>query len=115
MIWSPDLADSAAPAYRRLAEALAADVRHGRLEPGVRLPPHRDLAHRLGVSVATVTRAYAEAEAAGLITSQVGRGSFVAGAATAAVSSGPIDFARNLPPPGPAERRIAQAFAAVSR
>jgi DNA-binding transcriptional MocR family regulator len=115
MSWSPDLADSAAPAYRRLADALAADVRGGRLGPGVRLPPHRDLAHRLGVSVATVTRAYAEAEAAGLITSQVGRGSFVAATAAAPVSIGPIDLARNLPPPGPAERRIAQAFSAVAR
>ena len=52
---------------------------YGELKPGERLPTHRDLAYRLGVTVGTVTRAYAEAQRRGLIEGHVGRGSFLAG------------------------------------
>src|SRR5262249_26223076 len=45
---------------------------------GDRLPPNRMLARTLGVHRTTVTTAYAELEADGLINSQVGRGTFVA-------------------------------------
>jgi len=51
----------------------------GHLKPGDRLPTHRDLAYRLGVTVGTVTRAYAEAQRRGLLEGHVGRGSFLAG------------------------------------
>ena len=49
------------------------------MQPGERLPTHRDLADTLGVTVATITRAYKEAISRGLITGEVGRGSFVSG------------------------------------
>ena len=75
--WQPDLAPYRGPRYRAIAEALSEDVRHGRLPPGTRLPTHRDLAWRLRVTVGTVSRAYAEAERRGLITGEVGRGTFV--------------------------------------
>ena len=75
--WQPDLASRAGPRYRAIAEALAADVRAGALPPGTRLPTHRDLAWRLKVTVGTVSRAYAEAERRGLISGEVGRGTFV--------------------------------------
>src|SRR5215472_2753581 len=75
--WVPDLTPYNGPRYRALAEALAADVREGRLPVGARLPTHRDLAWRLGVTVGTVSRAYAEAERRGLIGGEVGRGTFV--------------------------------------
>ena len=48
--------------------------------PGARLPPHRDLADHLGVTVTTITRAYAEASRRGLISGHVGRGTFIRGA-----------------------------------
>src|SRR5229473_8501298 len=75
--WLPDLDRFSGPRYRAIAEALAADIREGRLRPGERLPTHRDLAWRLGVTVGTVSRAYAEAERRGLIGGEVGRGTFV--------------------------------------
>ena len=65
------------PRYLAIAEALAADVAQGRLKPAARLPTHRDLAFRLGVTIGTVSRAYGEAERRGLIYGEVGRGTFV--------------------------------------
>jgi DNA-binding transcriptional MocR family regulator len=52
-------------------------IEAGELEPGGRLPTHRELAEHLGVAVTTVTRAYREARKRGLVTGQVGRGTFV--------------------------------------
>src|SRR5215831_2288744 len=75
--WLPDLTQHRGPRYRAIADALAADITSGRLASGARLPTHRDLAYRLGVTVGTVSRAYAEAERRGLIGGEVGRGTFV--------------------------------------
>src|SRR5690349_4483152 len=75
--WCPELDRYRGPRYRAIAEALAADVRDGRLPAGTRLPTHRDLAWRLKVTVGTVSRAYAEAERRGLISGEVGRGTYV--------------------------------------
>lgn len=74
--WQPRL-DPSGPRYLAIADAIAAAVADGTLAPGARLPTHRDLAWRLGVTVGTVTRAYAEAERRGLIAGEVGRGTFV--------------------------------------
>jgi DNA-binding transcriptional MocR family regulator len=63
--------------YVALVEALVADISAGKLRSGDRLPTHRELARIVGASLATVTRAYAEAERRGLIRSQVGNGTFV--------------------------------------
>jgi DNA-binding transcriptional MocR family regulator len=78
-IWQPDIQSRPRPRYLAIAEALAEDIEGGGLEPGQRLPTHRDLAYRLGVTVGTVSRAYAEAERRGLIAGEVGRGTFVRG------------------------------------
>lgn len=75
--WQPDLAAFVGPRYLAIADALSEDIRQQRVSPGTRLPTHRDLAYRLGVTVGTVTRAYAEAERRGLIGGEVGRGTFV--------------------------------------
>ena len=75
--WKPDVSGGSAPMYERLVAALQDDVRNGRLAPGDRLPPQRDLAHRLSLSVGTVSRAYVEAERRGFVSSHVGRGTFV--------------------------------------
>jgi len=76
-IWQPDLTHRIGPRYRAIADALMTDVREGRLRPGDRLPTHRDLAWRLGVTVGTVSRAYDEAQRRGLIAGEVGRGTFI--------------------------------------
>ncbi len=57
--WHPSLQQAAGPRYRAIAQAIADDVAQGRLPPGARLPPQRELAYRLGVTVGTVSRAYA--------------------------------------------------------
>ena len=63
--------------YRWIVQALADDMASGRLRAGERLPPHRDLADRLGVARGTIAKAYAEAERLGLVRSGVGSGTFV--------------------------------------
>ncbi|MCA0434597.1 MAG: PLP-dependent aminotransferase family protein [Proteobacteria bacterium] len=75
-IWTPVL-DRSKPLYIAIADAISKDVEGGTLPEGVRLPPQRDLAWRLGVTLGTVTRAYKEAEERGLLAGEVGRGSYV--------------------------------------
>jgi GntR family transcriptional regulator len=61
---------------RQVRLALAA----GRLRPGDRLPPARELAAALGVNFHTVRKAYGDLEAEGLLSCEQGRGTFVAAA-----------------------------------
>ncbi len=115
--WTPVIPDGVAPLYERLAAALRADIASGALAAGARLPPQRDLAYRLGVGLGTVTRAYVEAEKAGLVSAHVGRGSFVnAPAAHRALErDGPVNLAQNIAPAGPAQARLPEALARLRR
>lgn len=76
-IWIPALPDNAGPRYQAIADAIAAAVAEGELRPGDRLPPQREMAYQLGVTVGTVSRAYSLAERKGLLAGEVGRGTFV--------------------------------------
>jgi DNA-binding transcriptional MocR family regulator len=67
----------AAPRYKRIVDALASDIRSGRLPSGTRLPTHRRLAAAEGVALVTASRVYAELEALGLVSAEQGRGTFV--------------------------------------
>ncbi|WP_176787843.1 PLP-dependent aminotransferase family protein [Roseospirillum parvum] len=80
-IWTPDLSAHQGPLYQRLAQAITAAVADGTLPPGCRLPAQRDLAWRLGVTVGTITRGYGEARRLGVLSGEVGRGTFVRGEA----------------------------------
>src|SRR6185295_9431171 len=75
--WIPVLSDTAGPRYLAFVQSLESDIDSGALKPGTRLLPQRDMAAQLGLSVGTISRAYAEAEARGLISGEVGRGTFV--------------------------------------
>ena len=66
-MWLPNLEARKGPVYRAIADAIDEDVQSGTLRAGTRLPPHRDLADHLGVTVTTITRAYTEAARRGLI------------------------------------------------
>ena len=95
------------PRYRAIADDLAERITIGELAPGERLPTHRDLAYELGVTVGTVSRAYAELERAGLAHGEVGRGTFVGGGHAddlMQVIHEPLgdglDMSRSYPPPG---------------
>lgn len=100
--WTPTEIESGKPRYIAIAEALAEDIRSGRLKPGDRLPPQRRLAERLKIDFTTVSRGYAEAQARGHVESHVGRGTFVR---SSSVSSTPDparareeDLSMNMPP-----------------
>src|SRR5215216_7916486 len=78
-MWLPNLDGRRSPVYRAIADAIDEAVQNGSLRAGMRLPPHRDLADHLGVTVTTITRAYTEAARRGLTTGHVGRGTFIRG------------------------------------
>src|ERR1700751_5314500 len=54
--WTPDLSGRDGPRYRAIAEALAEDVRRGRLAAGTQLPTQRDLAWKLSGTTGEVGR-----------------------------------------------------------
>ena len=98
--------------YKQLVDQLAAEIRAGRLQPGTRLPTHRRLAERHGLALVTASRVYAELEAMGLVSGEVGRGTFVRetvrprglGIDQQAVAAGLVDLNFNYPSlPGQAE------------
>lgn len=103
-IWIPRLAGRKGPRYRAIVEALAEDFASGAVTPGLRLPTHRDLAEALGVTVGTVSRAYAEAARRGLVSGEVGRGTFMRGAVASPDDErgGDCDLSQNHPPEPPA-------------
>ena len=76
-MWIPDIATRDGPRYRAIADAIGAAIRDGTVCAGERLPPQRELAWKLGVTVGTVSRGYALAVERGLLSGQVGRGTYV--------------------------------------
>ena len=70
--------DSSVPVYRQIADGVQAAALGGRLEPGRRLPPTRDLARQLGVNRQTVVAAYEHLAAEGWVHSRTGKGTFLA-------------------------------------
>lgn len=75
--WIPDLSKTSGPVYKQIAEALARDIRSGKLKPGDQLPPNRELSSLLGVTVGTVSRAFGEAVRAKLVETGARRGTRV--------------------------------------
>jgi GntR family transcriptional regulator/MocR family aminotransferase len=70
--------DASIPIFTQIANAVVADIRRGRLQPGAVMPGTRVLARTLGVHRNTVIAAYGELTAEGWITTETGRGTFVA-------------------------------------
>lgn len=75
--WIPDLDSHKGPLYVRIADSAEADIKAGKLAAETRLPPQRDLAYDLGVTIGTITRAYALLRERGLVSGEVGRGTYV--------------------------------------
>lgn len=125
-IWLPQLR-RARPLYLEIADAIREDSLNGRLKPGDRLPPQRELAFRLGVTTGTVTRAYAEAEKMGLLSGEVGRGSYLKAPAPAAApfqplarrEDGLVDLSLATAPPvteaGEIDRALEQVMGSAGR
>ena len=124
-IWTPDLKRWGKPHYLAIAEALADDIRTGRLTVGTRLPTQRALAEALDLNFTTVSRGYVEAHKRGLIEGRVGQGTFVIDPVRQGGSMpskdgarvGPVDFSMNLPPEPDApalQARMQASFAELS-
>ena len=115
--WVPALAKFPGPRYLAFVSALEADIASGRVKPGMRLLPQRDMAQRLDLSVGTISKAYAEAEQRGLISGEVGRGTFVQRRRSEARGLGPseatINLALNVPPYTGEDEVIASALAEI--
>ena len=71
--------DSGEALYLQVAHGVEEALRSGRLHVGDRLPAERELALDLGVSRTTVTGAYQELQARGIVRGHVGRGTIVVG------------------------------------
>jgi DNA-binding transcriptional MocR family regulator len=120
--WLPSaLADVDKPRYLAIVEALEADIDAGRVAFGTRLPPQREMAVRVGLSVATVGKAYAEATRRGLVSGEVGRGTFVVAGQTSpserpspVLTSGLLNLTHNVAPETGEAALITRAFSAVT-
>ncbi len=77
-MWIPKIEEAQGPIYLAIADALETDISEGVLAQGDRLPPQRELAYQLGVTLGTITRAYGEAERRRLVKGETGRGTYVA-------------------------------------
>jgi GntR family transcriptional regulator/MocR family aminotransferase len=69
--------DNAVPLYLQIYDHLRQQILQGKLLPGAKLPPSRNLAKQLGVARLTVTEAYSQLKAEGFIISRTGAGTFV--------------------------------------
>lgn len=110
-VWIPELGTGGS--FRaRIADAIERDVQRGILRRGRRLPPQRTLATMLGVSIGTITTAYAELERRGIARGYVGRGTYIvsvkAGQIERTSSVSLIDLASYVIPHHAANLRFAE-------
>lgn len=66
------------PIYQQLFEQISAQIIRGEIEKGYILPPIRQAAKELRISIITVKKAWEELERSGLIYTVTGKGCFVA-------------------------------------
>ncbi len=116
--WVPDLTKFLGPRYLAFVSALDADIASGRVRPGMRLLPQRDMAQRLGLSVGTISKGYTEAEQRGLISGEVGRGTFVQRRRTEprgqmGNADAAINLALNVPPYTGEDEAISSTIAEI--
>ena len=77
LTWKPDKSRLKPPIYLSLVTLLEEDVADGKLLPGTKLPPQRELADYLDINFTTVTRAFDIARSKGLLHGVTGRGTFI--------------------------------------
>lgn len=77
MTWKPNITNKKGPLYKVLSDLLEEDIKNGVLKPGDKLPPQRELADFLDVNLSTVSRTFKLCEQKGLISGEVGRGTYI--------------------------------------
>jgi DNA-binding transcriptional MocR family regulator len=95
-LWVGRFARGDGPRYLQIVTFIERAVAEGRLTPGDRLPPQRELARLLHVDLTTVTRAYTEAKRRNLLEARGARGTYVS-APMVDLAQG-IDLRMNIPP-----------------
>lgn len=75
--WLPKKDSLKRPAFLFLANSIEKAIQSGKIEPGDRLPPQREMATTLDVSLQTVSRAYQELHKRNLVQGEVGRGTYI--------------------------------------
>ncbi|WP_267548934.1 GntR family transcriptional regulator [Rhizobium rhizogenes] len=75
---APLQSDSPEPLWQQAAKAITREITAGKLSPGSRLPPERDLIDRLAISRVTLRRALQSLVSSGVLVSSHGRGWYVA-------------------------------------
>ncbi len=68
---------NALPLYVQISELLIRDIAAGRLIDGERLPPEREMAEELGISIGTLRKALADLTAKGLLERVQGSGNYI--------------------------------------
>lgn len=99
--------DGSVPIYRQLANQIRRLVSSGYWPEGTKLPTEREMAYALGISRNTVSVAYRELEASGILVSYQGKGTFVAASPGARSKVGQVTKAVRL-----LERSIDEALLA---
>ncbi|WP_413204362.1 PLP-dependent aminotransferase family protein [Rhodospirillum sp. A1_3_36] len=106
--------------FRKIAARIAADIEAGHLRPGDRLPPQRTFAHEQGIAASTAGRVYTELVRRGLVSGEVGRGTYVRASmpsphpALAEPPDSPVDMETNYPVLPDQHRRLAPALGLFS-
>lgn len=75
--WIPAIKPGPGPLYVRLADEIERAITQGQLPGGEKLPPQRNLAYDIGVTIGTISRAYSLLHERGLVSGEVGRGTYV--------------------------------------
>ena len=77
MSWEPKICKDSKSLYLALAKQLEQDILGGKLLPGTKLPPQRELADFLDINVSTVSKAFKTCELKGLLSATIGSGTYV--------------------------------------
>lgn len=114
MAWQPNISGSKKPKYLALVEAIERDIRSGVLRQGDRLPPQREIAAGLDITIATLTKAIQEAARRGLLATRTGSGTFVrAPLDGGAPEPAAVDMSLNTIPSAPAKPFLDAALEAL--
>jgi len=106
-MWTYPLAGGTGPKYLALVDAIEQAIQTGKLQPNERLPTNRELTQLFDVTIATVTKAMAVAARKGLVSAQVGSGTYVRDvAANVETPQKTFDLALNVLPEGVVEKEL---------